>query len=83
MLGLLQAGCNITPRQWRPTCISELVRQDFAVSFRQSSLYDVLLYILDWLRERVFFEALRKNDQYVISRLGFRAPNIFIMELAN
>jgi len=38
---------------------------------------------VDWLRERVFFEALRKNDPYVISRLGFRAPNIFVMELAN
>jgi hypothetical protein len=50
--------------------------------FCQCSLYDDLC-ILDWLRERVFFEALRKNDPYVISRLGFRAPNIFVMELAN
>jgi len=38
---------------------------------------------VDWLRERVFFEALKKNDPYVSSRLGFRAPNIFVMDLAN
>jgi len=38
---------------------------------------------VDWLRERIFFEALRKSDQYAASRLGFRASNIFIMDLAS
>ncbi|KAF9464579.1 hypothetical protein BDZ94DRAFT_476380 [Collybia nuda] len=38
---------------------------------------------VDWLRERVFFETLRRNDQYAISRLGFKAPNIFVMDLLN
>lgn len=42
-----------------------------------------LLICPDWLRERIFFETLRKNDQYAISRLGFKAPNIFIMDLLN
>ncbi|KAF8644952.1 hypothetical protein AX16_008167 [Volvariella volvacea WC 439] len=36
---------------------------------------------VDWLRERVFFETLKKNDAYAVSRLGFRAPNIFILSL--
>ncbi|KAJ7765801.1 hypothetical protein B0H16DRAFT_1524436 [Mycena metata] len=36
---------------------------------------------VDWLRERTFFEGLRKSDQYSISRLGFKAPNIFVMDL--
>ncbi|KAF7298477.1 hypothetical protein MKEN_01372800 [Mycena kentingensis (nom. inval.)] len=36
---------------------------------------------VDWLRERTFFEGLRKNDTYAISRLGFKAPNIFVMDL--
>ncbi|KAK7438388.1 hypothetical protein VKT23_018002 [Stygiomarasmius scandens] len=35
----------------------------------------------DWLRDRVFFERLRKDDNYIASRLGFKAPNIFIMDL--
>ncbi|KAF4578350.1 hypothetical protein EYR40_001492 [Pleurotus pulmonarius] len=36
---------------------------------------------VDWLRERVFFEGLAKNDRYAESRLGFKAPNIFVMTL--
>jgi len=38
---------------------------------------------VDWLRERTYFETLRRNDSYAISRLGFKAPNIFIMDLSN
>jgi len=36
---------------------------------------------VDWLRERVFFEGLRKNDSYTLGRLGFKAPNVFVMDL--
>ncbi|KAF5344281.1 hypothetical protein D9758_012365 [Tetrapyrgos nigripes] len=32
---------------------------------------------IDWLRDRIFFERLHKEDNYAASRLGFRAPNIF------
>ncbi|KAG5642328.1 hypothetical protein DXG03_003003 [Asterophora parasitica] len=35
-----------------------------------------------WLRERHWFESLQKDDSYVISRLGFKAPNIFVLSLA-
>ncbi|KAF8968272.1 hypothetical protein BDZ97DRAFT_1799645 [Flammula alnicola] len=38
---------------------------------------------LDWLRERVYFEGVSRDDNYARSRLGFRAPNIFIMELTS
>ncbi|KDR81938.1 hypothetical protein GALMADRAFT_240269 [Galerina marginata CBS 339.88] len=38
---------------------------------------------VDWLRERVYFEGLTKDDNYTRSRLGFRAPNIFVMELTS
>ncbi|KIK04030.1 hypothetical protein K443DRAFT_443362 [Laccaria amethystina LaAM-08-1] len=37
---------------------------------------------VDWLRERIFFEGLKLNDQYTTSRLGFKAPNVFVMSLA-
>ncbi|KAJ7272840.1 hypothetical protein C8J57DRAFT_1315320 [Mycena rebaudengoi] len=36
---------------------------------------------VDWLRERTFFEGLRKSDAYSLSRLGYKAPNIFVMDL--
>ncbi|KAM6500984.1 hypothetical protein JOM56_003998 [Amanita muscaria] len=36
---------------------------------------------VDWLRERIYFEGLRKDDGYVQSRLGFKAPNVFVMDL--
>lgn len=35
----------------------------------------------DWLRDRVYFEGLSKDDNYIQSRLGFKAPNIFVMDL--
>ena len=36
---------------------------------------------VDWLRERVYFEGLVKDDSYARSRLGFKAPDVFVMEL--
>jgi hypothetical protein len=47
--------------------------------FHSCSLF--FLFHLDWLRERTFFEGLRKSDAYSISRLGYKAPNIFVMDL--
>ncbi|KAG5352652.1 hypothetical protein C0989_001274 [Termitomyces sp. Mn162] len=41
------------------------------------------LFLLDWLRERVFFEGLRKDDSYAVSRLGYSASNVFVMDLSN
>ncbi|KZT24002.1 hypothetical protein NEOLEDRAFT_1116835 [Neolentinus lepideus HHB14362 ss-1] len=38
---------------------------------------------VDWLRERTFFERLAKDDSYSVSRLGFKAPNIFCMKLSS
>jgi hypothetical protein len=38
---------------------------------------------VDWLRERVYFEGLVKQDQYIVSRLGFKAPNILCMQLTS
>ncbi|KAK0210161.1 hypothetical protein DFS33DRAFT_262250 [Desarmillaria ectypa] len=35
----------------------------------------------DWLRDRYYFESLRRDDAYAESRLGFKAPNIFVMSL--
>ncbi|KAF9050244.1 hypothetical protein BJ165DRAFT_1342466 [Panaeolus papilionaceus] len=37
--------------------------------------------VADWLREKVYFEGLCKDPSYAKQRLGFQAPNIFIMEL--
>lgn len=35
----------------------------------------------DWLRDKVFFEKLVRKDSYAKARLGFSAPNIFVMLL--
>ncbi|KAH9948127.1 hypothetical protein B0H21DRAFT_264978 [Amylocystis lapponica] len=35
----------------------------------------------DWLRDRQFFDKLVKKDAYIKSRLGYTAPNIFVMVL--
>ncbi|TFK25751.1 hypothetical protein FA15DRAFT_668089 [Coprinopsis marcescibilis] len=40
----------------------------------------------DWLMDRVTFECLTKDataDNYIKQRLGFTAPNIFLMELTS
>lgn len=36
---------------------------------------------VDWLRDKVFFEKLVRRDAYAKARLGFSAPNIFVMLL--
>ena len=36
---------------------------------------------VDWLREKVYFEGLVRDDHYAKTRLGFKAPDIFVMEL--
>ncbi|KAI6111154.1 hypothetical protein EDD16DRAFT_589701 [Pisolithus croceorrhizus] len=38
---------------------------------------------VDWLRDKIYFDYLTKKDNYSISRLGFKAPNIFVMCLAS
>lgn len=51
----------------------------FGATLRQL-LYSRFAY-LDWLREKVYFDGLQKRDTYCVSRLGFKAPNIFIVQL--
>jgi len=36
---------------------------------------------IDWLREKVYFDGLLKRDKYSVDRLGYRAPNIFVVQL--
>ncbi|KAF8898205.1 hypothetical protein CPB84DRAFT_1962785 [Gymnopilus junonius] len=36
---------------------------------------------IDWLRDKVYFEGLARDDKYAQHRLGFKAPNVFVMEL--
>jgi len=36
---------------------------------------------VDWLRDKVYFEKLLRKDNYAVHRLGFSAPNIFVMTL--
>ncbi|OCH88248.1 hypothetical protein OBBRIDRAFT_692655, partial [Obba rivulosa] len=35
----------------------------------------------DWLRDKVYFEKMGKKEHYVKARLGFNAPNVFVMAL--
>lgn len=37
----------------------------------------------DWLRDKYYFEGLTKKDNYSIQRLGFRAPNVFVLSLTS
>lgn len=39
--------------------------------------------VSDWLRERVYFEGLVRKDTYTVGRLGFKAPNIFCIQLTS
>lgn len=36
---------------------------------------------IDWIRERVFFNGLERDDDFARKRLGFAAPNIFVLHL--
>jgi hypothetical protein len=38
---------------------------------------------VDWLRDKYYFEGLSKKDNYSLQRLGFRAPNVFVLSLAS
>ncbi|KXN91950.1 hypothetical protein AN958_11012 [Leucoagaricus sp. SymC.cos] len=38
---------------------------------------------VDWFKDRIYFEGMRREDRYAQNRLGFKASNIFIMDLAN
>jgi len=38
---------------------------------------------LDWLRDKVYFDGLLRNDHYAINRLGYKAPNVFVMQIAS
>jgi len=40
-------------------------------------------YFVDWLKDRIFLEGMRRDDRYVQTRLGFQAANIFVMSLTN
>ena len=35
----------------------------------------------DWLREKVYFDGLVTDKKYTTTRLGFNAPNIFVVTL--
>ena len=35
----------------------------------------------DWLRDKVSFESMVKDDNYIHGRLGFSAPNIFLLRM--
>ncbi|KAJ7596028.1 hypothetical protein C8J56DRAFT_923867 [Mycena floridula] len=35
----------------------------------------------DWLRDRSWFDGLRRQDNFAMSRLGFKAGNVFVMGL--
>ncbi|KAJ8584041.1 hypothetical protein M405DRAFT_482982 [Rhizopogon salebrosus TDB-379] len=38
---------------------------------------------VDWLRDKYYFDGLSKKDNYSVQRLGFRAPNIFVLSLTS
>lgn len=51
-------------------------RQQFGIHYSGQHIRRV-----DWLRERVMFDKMVSNDAYAEKRLGFKAPNIFVMHL--
>ena len=49
--------------------------------FFQNFIASIFLCWVDWLRERVYFEGISKDNNYARQRLGYSAPNVFIMDL--
>ena len=37
--------------------------------------------ILDWLRDKRFFDGMEHDDAFAKERLGFAAPNVLVMSL--
>jgi len=37
----------------------------------------------DWLKDKIFFDGLEQDDDYSAKRLGFKAPNVFIMSFCS
>lgn len=36
----------------------------------------------DWLRDRLFFESMGRGEgDYIKGRLGYNAPNVFVVKL--
>ncbi|KAI9059798.1 hypothetical protein FKP32DRAFT_1605945 [Trametes sanguinea] len=48
-------------------------------SYRRAGTYGCAS---DWLREKVFFDRLTQNRNYAQQRLGYYAPNIFVLVLS-
>ncbi|KIO25584.1 hypothetical protein M407DRAFT_208956 [Tulasnella calospora MUT 4182] len=36
-----------------------------------------------WLRDRIFFDGLEKDDDFAVKQLGFKASNIFCMQVTS
>ncbi|KAG8905636.1 hypothetical protein FRB99_008539 [Tulasnella sp. 403] len=36
-----------------------------------------------WLRDRIFFDGLERDDEFAIKQIGFKAPNVFIMQVTS
>ena len=68
-------GSYYTPATQMPDRIRR-IGECFNLDLNQTKYFSV-----DWLRDRVYFEGLSRDDKYAQNRLGFKAPNIFVMEL--
>lgn len=58
-------------------------RQSFTIFTRLMSPSHRYFGPTDWLSERTYFEGLVRRDSYAVGRLGYKAPNIFIMQLVS
>lgn len=56
-----------------PENLLRSLRRDIVL--RQS----VVCMISDWLLDKQYFDSMGREDRYAVQRLGFAAPNIFIV----
>ncbi|KAH9483650.1 hypothetical protein JR316_0003120 [Psilocybe cubensis] len=59
---------------------SNQVPAGWGYSYPPANLPDKIRRV-DWLRERVYVDRFDRDDGYARSRLGFKAPNVLVMDL--
>lgn len=66
---------------YTPASVPNRFRRVGECGIEQRARFKRLTVVIDWLRDKVFFDRLVKKDTYAKARLGFHAPNIFTMML--
>ena len=64
-----------------PTPLNRLKRVGMCIKLVCNCWPQLIAPATDWLCEAHFFDSLIRDERYAEQRLGFNAPNIFVMKL--